>query len=134
VSRGPGRWQRVILDRLRHEHVICVNDVVVANVLNPSRADFVAARRGAATLASAGRVGTGRITLCSDIGCRDGGGDGHRPLCRGAFTEYLFVATITWSELLWARSVASEEGRGEATLTELDKLGEALGPHWTVAS
>jgi len=123
VSRGPGRWQRAILDRLRHQYVVAVHDVVTAQVVDPSRSDYVAARRAAWALCRARRVGAGHVTLCSDIECRDGSWDGHRPRCRGALTEFLFVSTITWSQLLWPVSVAPTGVGTGATLNEPNPAG-----------
>lgn len=51
MSRGPGRWQRVILDAVaRH------NDGVFLTAPTDTRAEAVAIRRAARTLAAADRV------------------------------------------------------------------------------
>jgi len=57
MSRGPGVWQRLLLDAL--EGVEAVNVSTAAYALRgprPARADFVAVRRAARALAEAGKV------------------------------------------------------------------------------
>jgi len=55
VSRGPGRWQRAILAALAEYDIVPVGDLCQA-VLGraPSRAELVAARRAAHSLADSG--------------------------------------------------------------------------------
>lgn len=57
MGRGPGIWQRVILDTLEQGDVLLpVVSLAYAVRGNPTRSDFVAARRAVRTLAEAGKV------------------------------------------------------------------------------
>lgn len=57
MSRGPGRWQRALLDALEVDDVVVVNRVTAA-VVGPdaTRATHVAFRHAARRLAEEGRV------------------------------------------------------------------------------
>lgn len=66
MSRGPGNWQRRILDALDTmgpEHVYLVPDLVRDNVPNPTRSDHVSARRAVRRLSEDGRILAGRFAL-----------------------------------------------------------------------
>lgn len=56
LSRGPGRWQRVLLAALDVSEAVRVSSAPYAVSVNPTRADFVAARRAARRLAEDGQV------------------------------------------------------------------------------
>ena len=60
MSRGPGRWQRVILDHMDNnpQYKAATLDSIVREHLQrtPTRSEMVAARRALKTLAIAGKV------------------------------------------------------------------------------
>jgi len=56
MGRGPGLWQRVILDTLEDAEAVPTTAVAYAIRGNPTRSDFVAVRRAARVLAEAGKV------------------------------------------------------------------------------
>lgn len=56
MSRGPGFWQRLLLDALEGTEAVSVSSAPWAASDSPTRSDFVAVRRAAATLAQAGKV------------------------------------------------------------------------------
>ena len=56
MGRGPGLWQRVILDALEDVEAVPTTAVAYAVRDAPTRSDFVAVRRAARTLAEAGKV------------------------------------------------------------------------------
>lgn len=62
MGRGPGVWQRRILetlDRMTDEQVCYVKDLVGWSVGEPSRSDHVAARRATKRLSEMGKVRAG---------------------------------------------------------------------------
>jgi hypothetical protein len=68
VSRGPGRWQRLLLDHLAEYDLVPVR-VVVNNAVWPdalSRADMVSARRAAHKLVATGRAKAEYLLRCDD--------------------------------------------------------------------
>lgn len=55
MSRGPGRWQRVLLAALREHALVSVRAATMSELQRePTRPEMVAARRAARTLAEAG--------------------------------------------------------------------------------
>ncbi len=57
MSKGPGRWQRVLLDALEESPFIGVGGTVWAHLDRPAtRSEEVAARRAAKRLAETGQV------------------------------------------------------------------------------
>jgi len=123
VSRGPGRWQRVILERVgTAPYVAAVQDIVADTVVNPTRSNEVAARRAARLLKRDGRLGTGYLTMCSERNCVEM--DSHGPACPGALTKYLFVAATGLAMRIWPPvSVALNSVGTGATLSGLNPAG-----------
>jgi hypothetical protein len=71
MSRGPGRWQRVLLDALAEFDVLPVLTVAY-NTLGrePTRSELVAVRRAARTLAEAGTARAlylGQCPRCGEV-------------------------------------------------------------------
>lgn len=69
MSRGPGTWQRAILDSLEEHDVATVRDVA-STVLGrpPTQSESTAVRRATYRLLKDGKVGALYLGLCS--GCR----------------------------------------------------------------
>jgi hypothetical protein len=57
MSRGPGRWQRMLLAELDQNEVVPVREVIFTHLgRTPTRAEEVACRRAAHQLALSGQV------------------------------------------------------------------------------
>lgn len=56
MSRGPGRWQRLLLEALEDHTLVPVSYVVYNNADSPTRSDHVAARRAARRLVKEGKA------------------------------------------------------------------------------
>jgi len=71
MSRGPGRWQRVLLSLLQENAYVPIIDAVkILMDGSPKRTDLVAARRAAKRLAESGRaqaVYMWRCTRCTRL-------------------------------------------------------------------
>ncbi len=65
MSRGPGVWQRKILDTTSGTLVACVSGIVRTTVVSPDRDDFTSARRAAKQLALAERVNAVYAWCCT---------------------------------------------------------------------
>ena len=65
MSRGPGVWQRKILDTTSGTLVACVSGIVRTSVVSPDRDDFTSARRAAKQLALAERVNAVYAWCCT---------------------------------------------------------------------
>jgi hypothetical protein len=121
VSRGPGRWQRLLLDALDEYEFVPVNTVVLNNTIEATRIELVAARRAARALVESGRaraIYRSRCTSCYEL-------DPPRFRCCGRVTHVLVLTparSTALSTLLpmvapeWI-SVASGNFGTEATLT-----------------
>lgn len=70
MSRGPGRWQRVLIDLLDTHEAFSVADAVRATTSNPTRSDLVAARRAARSLVEAGKARAVYVYLPTADGAR----------------------------------------------------------------
>jgi hypothetical protein len=68
MSRGPGTWQRAILDITGDGLATTVRAVVLDTVAQPTRGDYVSARRATKTLALAGRVSAVYLHACPSCG------------------------------------------------------------------
>jgi hypothetical protein len=74
MSRGPGTWQRQILQVTSGTVVASVSGIVRTTVVSPDRNDYTSARRGAKGLALAQRVSAvycWTCTRCNQIQDRD---------------------------------------------------------------
>lgn len=56
MGRGPGAWQRLILDALRHTEAVPAVVVATARYGNPERSDYVAVRRAIKALVLQGKA------------------------------------------------------------------------------
>lgn len=69
MSRGPGRWQRVLLDALEHHDLGTVGTIVENHLgRKPSREELVAARRAVRRLVEDGRIEALHLGECVDCG------------------------------------------------------------------
>ena len=69
MSRGPGLWQRVLLDALTSHDVVPVGTVVHNDLGRPgTRAELVAARRAAGRLAEDGKARAIYLGCCRRCG------------------------------------------------------------------
>ncbi len=117
MSRGPGRWQRHLLDALEeYELVVVVNLVSQVTGGSATRAEHVAARRAARTLAEAGRCRAVYMAGCTECGKLV---DSPMDRCCGRITHMLTVTVdptvrstlIPRNTPAWV-SVAPESGGG----------------------
>lgn len=104
MSRGPGRWQRALIEAAEESERDGYLWATVAGTVRdqlghePTRTELVAARRAAATLAAAGRVRTIYVMWCRVCGvsymnfshrCPEG--------CKSRTIHQLAVTIAPWS-------------------------------------
>ena len=69
MSRGPGRWQRVLLDLVESHDAVPVADAVHSELgREPTRSESVAARRAARLLAEQGKARAIYLGCCKRCG------------------------------------------------------------------
>src|SRR6185437_5297253 len=68
MSRGPGTWQRAILGIAGDGLATTVRAIVLDCVPQPTRSDYVSARRATKTLALSGRVSAVYLHACPSCG------------------------------------------------------------------
>lgn len=97
MSRGPGRWQRALLDAVAEYDVVSVADVAESIVgREPTRSELVAIRRAAAELAKAGALRATYVQRCRRCGAMNLVMAGQcLPPCRGSYGHALVVTPIT---------------------------------------
>jgi hypothetical protein len=68
MSRGPGIWQRTLLNVTDGGLAMTVRAVVMDSVTQPARSDYVSARRATRSLALAGRISAVYLHGCRGCG------------------------------------------------------------------
>ena len=115
VSRGPGRWQRALLDAVVEYEVVPVADVAETVVgREPTRAELVAIRRAAAQLARDGALRCTYLQRCQRCGAMNRVMvDQCLPPCRGSYGHALVVTPTTSTVAGPPGGWASQQGTPE---------------------
>ena len=108
MSRGPGRWQRVLLEEVGRRDLVPIADVVYNHTgQSPTRSDMTAARLAAKRLAESGRVRAIyllRCTVCSELFEQWDYAHGNRRRCTGGHGTRALVLTPLDSDVETSRS------------------------------
>jgi hypothetical protein len=91
MSRGPGSWQRALLNVTDGGLAMTVKAVVLDSVPQPARSDYVSARRATRSLAEAGRLSAVYLSGCRGCGAVQ---RVQRPGCCASSRPLLGIAPI----------------------------------------